>query len=152
MTRNGSVISEATIALAILFLFGFPVYQTSHSNVSQLARDQVRLGAEEICHNLLERFGRGRDNVAAWLEPGDSPQTLSATDPWEKNPRFLSLLGVSNIPQMVQKYQFSLTLTLDLAVSNGLDRLTATVTWLPPGRRQKERLTYRRHILHDHLH
>ncbi|MBI4864902.1 MAG: hypothetical protein HY815_32280 [Candidatus Riflebacteria bacterium] len=148
-------IIEVLVAVAVLSAVGLPVIYMASRSVETLRLDRTRVAAEEICHGTIERFGRGQDNLQAYLTPlATDPRTLEARNLWERIPEVYSEMGCSRIPEMVEKNGLSMKICRRPGTVPGLDILSCEVSWTRDRQsvRKRDSVTYVRFILNEHVH
>lgn len=106
--------------------------------------------AEQLCYDMLERFGRAPDNVAAYLGSADERGARSVVNPWEQHTELVAEVGAERVARLVSHHGLALTLSAT-PVAAGLDRLTCVVTWVSgEGReRRTRRVEYSRLVLQE---
>jgi Tfp pilus assembly protein PilV len=153
MSRSGLTIIEVLVSVTIISLALLPILYMASRNVETARLDRVRVAAEAICHNVLERFGRAEDNAASFLEadPGE-PGTYTGTDIWNKFPHLRPLLGIDRVAVLMAQAKMEVTLTLKARTAPGMDTLSCKVAWVadPNVTKRPESISYERFVLRDH--
>lgn len=153
MRRNGSTIVEVIVALAVVSIALMPVLSLVSRGFDATRMDRVRVEVEALCHNLLERFGRGQDGLELRLEPVPGDPGL-ARAPARTHGELLRLAGHSRALALAWRYDLAMRLELRSDVRPGLDLLTCEISWLDDrtGRGRRDSVTYKRFLIHEHVH
>lgn len=146
---------EVLIAVTIISLSLMPILYLSTRNVETARLDRVRVAAEGLCHNTLERFGRSEDNCQIFLAQNPSnPNEFSGANLWTLSEHLKEALGSepAEIQKVIAGNDMAMLVTLVRDTPPGLDTLRCRVTWTSERERvQKlESVEYVRYILHDH--
>jgi hypothetical protein len=149
MTMVEVLISVTIISLALL-----PILYVARRNMETTRIDRVRVAAEAICHNTLERFGRGEDNVAFYLQPAPGePNVMVGRDLWS-NRELARDLGAEAAGALIALNRMRMEVKLTRHPATGLDLLYCRVYWHNDRERQQktDSVAYARYIVRDHLH
>lgn len=146
---RGFSIIEILVALTILS-FCLPVFVLSRQNLAADKVHRVRLAAESLCHNTLERFGRPEDDLLKYLAPSDSePGAYDGTDLWLR-PELAADLGATATGRLLTAHEMRMQVRLQRDVADGLDLFECSVSWvLEVGGTKRDSVTYARHVLRD---
>ena len=147
--RHGFTIIEVLMAVAILS-FCFPVFVLSRQNLASDRVHRVRLAAESLCHNTLERFGRAEDDLLHRLKPSESePGSFDGADLWT-DPRLAQDLGATAAGPLLAQHDMHMEIRLQRNVAEDLDLVVCSVSWVAEaGAKQRDAITYARHVLRD---
>lgn len=147
--RRAFSIIEILIALLILS-FCLPIFFLSRQNLAADRVHRVRLAAESLCHNTLERFGRAEDDLLKYLTPVDGePGTFDGADLW-RNPALTVDLGAAAAGDLLTGHDMHMQIRLQRDVAETLDLVVCRVSWAPDASgKARDSLTYARHVLRD---
>ena len=153
--RRGIGIVEILAAVAVLGVAMAPIVLLGFRAFETVQTDTLRLTAESLCHNTIERFGRAQDMLPVFLKPtATDPEVLEGVNLWEKLPDYFQELGPANLAELAAKNGLKMRLLLKKTATVGVDSLICEVWWT--GTRghvsRTEKLSYARMILHDHVH
>jgi type II secretory pathway pseudopilin PulG len=152
-SRSALTLVEILVSVTIVSLALLPLLYLASRHVETARRDRVRIAAESLCHNVLERLGRTEDNPETFLVP-DSPALASFTgqDIWQQSPHIAEALGIDAVEPVIRNHQMHMIVSLKKDSPAGMDTLTAKVTWLSDADRnpKPESITYQRFILRAH--
>jgi hypothetical protein len=143
-------IIEILVAVAILS-FCLPVFLLSRQNLHADRAHRVRLAAEAICHNTLERFGRAEDDLLRYLQPEGTGEVYVGADLWT-NAELADDLGALAAGPLLEAHRMHMQVRLQRDVAEGLDLVVCRVGWLGDpsvGQGTADSVTYARHILRD---
>jgi hypothetical protein len=146
---------EVVVALALMAVLAIPVLQMGTRNVELTRFDRVRLEAEALCHDTLERFGRDEDGLQTHLTRSTTdPALFETTDPWNLLDRRYREMGHDQIALLAWRYDLRMRVTLRADLVPGLDLLACEVSWRDDrdGSDRCDRVRYERFIIHDHTH
>lgn len=153
-SRGAVTMVEILVSVTIVSLALLPILYLASRNVETARLDRVRIAAEGLCHNVLERLGRADDNPAFVLVP-DSPAMTSYTgqDIWQQSAHLAEAIGIDAVAPVIRDHQLHMIVSLkkDTPVRR-MDTLTCKVTWLSNADRspRPESITYQRFILREH--
>jgi type II secretory pathway pseudopilin PulG len=152
-SRGAITLVEILISVTIISLSLLPILYLASRNVETARLDRVRIAAEAMCHNVLERLGRAEDNPERFLVP-DSPALASYTgqDIWQQSQHLTEAIGVDAVEPVIRNHQLHMIVSLKKNTPAGMDTLTCKVTWLSDADRnpKPESITYQRFILREH--
>jgi len=153
--HGGFTTVEVLIAATIISFALLPILLMVQRNVETARLDRVRVFAETLCHNTLERFGRSEDLVLLFLSrsPG-RPNVYSGTDLWRDNPELRSQLGIDAAEELLAVYGIHMSVALLVNQQPGMDLLSCRVSWVNDrgDRRRTDVVSYARYLIHDHVH
>ena len=149
---RGISIVDVLVATVVMSVALIPMLSMSSRGVQRLGVDRVAVEAEQLCHDMLERFGRAPDNVAVYLDEVDQQGRRSAVNPWEKHATLAAELGAERIARLASRNGLAMELSTT-PVAVGLDRLSCVVTWVSgEGRERKtRRVEYSRLVLQEQV-
>lgn len=155
MSRSRSAVTmvEILVSVTIVSLALLPILYLASRNVETARLDRVRIAAEALCHNVLERLGRAEDNPERFLVPDSPDQTsFSGQDIWQQSAHLTEAIGLDAVGPVIRDHQLHMIVSLKKGTPAGMDTLTCKVTWLSNADRnpRPESITYQRFILRDH--
>lgn len=146
--RGGFTLVEILVALAILS-FCLPVFVLSQQNLAADKVHRLRLGAEQLCHNTLERFGRAEDNLLAYLKQSGEPSVFEGTDLWQFG-EVAADIGEPAVRELIRTHDMHMEVRLQRDARAGLDLVVCRITWAPElGGKNRDSVVYARSILRD---
>ena len=148
--RGGLTLVEVLIAVTIISLSLMPILYLASRNVETVRLDRVRVAAEAICHNTLERFGRAEDNCRYFLtQDSKDPNKFTGVNLWASNDHLKEALGTESLEKMIELNSMRMTVVLELEKPPGMASLTCSVIWDSDHDKfhKTENLTYTRYIL-----
>jgi hypothetical protein len=149
-SRHGVSFIELLIAVALLAAALIPVVSMANHNLEMLRSERLRLLAEALCHDVLERLGRSQAYPANLLLPGPGDK-LVAIDPWISHPELFEGIGYP-MRELAARTSLHLSISLQRAVAPELDLLVCEVSWLSEGwTRRTEKYRYARFLTYGHL-
>ena len=145
---EGISILDVLVAAVILSLAIFPLMGMASTGFGAASADRTAVDAEGLCHDVLERLGRGPDNVAAYLGAPDEDGVRRGVNIWKRWPALAAELGAGRVRALEVGHALELTLTLAPAAC-GMERLTCAVTWTTHegGRAHAHRVEYGRFVV-----
>jgi hypothetical protein len=152
--RRAVSLVEVSVAATLLACAGLPLMTTVCRSVTAVRVDTLRVHAETLCHNALERLGRCPANVRALAHASTDPATLEAELSWLTEPETIRQLACSPMHSVTADTDLRLVVRLRKGVEPGLDELTCRVLWTTRRGRSSRtsQVSYSRFILHAHLH
>ena len=151
----GLTLLEVVVAATLMAVLAIPVLRLATRNVELTRFDRVRLAAEALCHDTLERFGRAQDGLQVHLSRSTTdPAVYEATDPWNLLGGRFGAMGYDQIALLAWRYDLRLRVRLRVDLIPGLDLLTCEASWRVErdGPARRDRVQYERFIIHEHTH
>jgi hypothetical protein len=146
---------EILVAATIISFALLPALFMIRHNVETARLDRVRVFAESLCHNALERFGRSEDLVILFLSRSAGRLNIyTGTDLWKEHPDLGSQLGIEAAAELLAVYDIHMTVALLVNEQPGMDLLSCRVNWRSDrgDSRRTEAVSYARYLIHDHVH
>lgn len=154
-SRSGLTMVEVLIAVTIISLSLMPILYLSSRNVETARLDRVRVCAETIAHNTLERFGRSEDNCQIFLAQNPSnPNEFSGANLWTYSEHLEDAIGTSpvDVNKLIGLHGMTMLVTLVRDKPAGMDTLRCKINWTSDRERfqKEESVEYVRYILREH--
>jgi type II secretory pathway pseudopilin PulG len=153
-SRRALTMVEVLISVTIISLAMLPIIYMQSRNVETARLDRVRVAAEALCHNTLERYGRAEDNVRrALVQNPSNPNEFSGLNLFATSPHLADVLGANVIEalKLVEQQDLGQLVTLTLDRPAGMNTLRCRVFWTSDRERtrRQESVEYVRYIAHD---
>lgn len=154
-SRSGLTMVEVLVAVTIISLSLMPILYLSSRNVETARLDRVRVCAETIAHNALERFGKSEDNCQIFLAQNPSdPNEFSGANLWTYSDHLKEALGVEpdEVQKLIALHGMTMLVTLVREKPPGMDTLRCKINWVADRERflKEESVEYVRYILREH--
>ena len=150
--RRGFSILELLIASAVLGVALLPVISMANHNVEMLRSERLRLLAEALSHDILERVGRSQSHPSTILQQSANPKLMVALDPWIAHPELFDGIGYPQMDKVAEAAKMHMSVSLERGVAPELDLLVCEVSWVSDGwSKRAERFKYSRFLTYGHM-
>lgn len=143
---------ELLIAAAVLAAALLPIVSMANHNVELQRAERLRVLAEALSHDLLERIGRSQSYPGQILQPSANPKLAVALDPWVAHRELFAQMGYSDIEAIASRVNMHMSVSLERGVAPELDLLICEISWVSDGwTRKPEKYRYARFLTYGHM-